>query len=70
MVKNFIYQYIYITLFKIYIYQNMEWNPFILGYSINLSRAEKLDKNVYKDTCQVEVLTERNIEWVYPGTLN
>ena len=48
----------------------MEWNPFILGYSINLSRAEKLDKNVYNDTCQVEVLTERNIEWVYPGTLN
>ena len=48
----------------------MEWNSFILGYSINLLRAEKLDKNVYNDTCQVGILTERNVEWVYPGTLN
>ena len=28
---------------------------FTLGYPINLSRGEKIDKNVYNDTCQVEI---------------
>ena len=45
-------------------------NPFILGYPINLTRREKIDKNVYNNMCQVEILRERKIESVYPGTLN
>ena len=45
-------------------------NPFTLGYPINLLRGEKIDKNVYNNMCQVEILGERKIEWVYPGTLN
>ena len=28
---------------------------FTLGYPINLSSGEKIDKNVYNDTCQVEI---------------
>ena len=45
-------------------------NPFTLGYPINLSRREKIDKNVYNNMCQVEILRERKIESVYLGTLN
>ena len=29
---------------------------FTLGYPINLSRGEKINKNVYNDMCQVEIL--------------
>ena len=43
---------------------------FTLGYPINLSRGEKIDKNVYNDMYPAEILRERRIEWVYPGTLN
>ena len=31
-----------------------------LGYPINLSRGEKVDKNVYNDMCQVEILVKKN----------
>ena len=30
-------------------------DPFTLGYPINLSRGEKIDRNVYNDMCQVEI---------------
>ena len=33
-----------------------EIDPSTLGYPINLSRGEKVDKNVYNDMCQVEIL--------------
>ena len=29
-------------------------DPFTLGYPINLSREEKIDKNVCNDMCQVK----------------
>ena len=44
-------------------------DPFLLGYPINLSRGEKIDRNVYNDMCQAEIL-KKKIEWVYPGMLN
>ena len=38
-------------------------NPFTLGYPINLPRGEKIDKNVYNNMCQIEILS-------VPRTLN
>ena len=42
-------------------------DPSTLGYPINLSRGEKVDKNIYNDMCQVEILVKK-MEWVFPGS--
>ena len=37
--------------------KELQWiDPFTLGYPRNLSSWEKIDKNVYNDMCQVEIL--------------
>ena len=37
--------------------KELQWiDPFTLGYPRNLSSWEKIDKNVYYDMCQVEIL--------------
>ena len=36
-------------------------NPFTLGYPINLTSGEKIDKNVYNDMCQVEILGKEKL---------
>ena len=36
-------------------------DPFTLGYLINLSSGEKIDKNIYDDMCQVEILGKEKL---------
>ena len=36
-------------------------DPLTLGHPNNLSRGEKIDKNVYNDMCQVEILGKEKL---------
>ena len=40
-----------------------------MGYAINSSSGKKIDKNVYNNTCQVEILGKEKLERVYPGKI-
>ena len=35
-------------------------DPFALGYPINVSSEEKIDKNIFDDMYQVEILGKKN----------
>ena len=43
---------------------------FTLGYRINLLRGEKIDKNVYNDSCQVEKGKEKLSEFIQERLIN
>ena len=46
-------------------------DQFILGYQINLSRGEKVNKNVYNNMCQVEILGKKNLnEFIQERLIN
>ena len=48
-----------------------EIDPFTLGYPINLSRGEKIDKNVYNEMCQVEILGKEKLnEFIQKRLIN
>ena len=36
-------------------------DPLLFGYPINLSRGGKIDRNVYNDMCQVEILGKEKL---------
>ena len=36
-------------------------DPFLLGYPVNLSKGGKIDRNVYNDMCQVEILGKEKL---------
>ena len=44
-------------------------DPLTLGYPINLTRGEKIDKNVDNDMRQVEILGKTKFYRVYPCAL-
>ena len=46
-------------------------DPFTLGYPINLSRGEKIDKNLYNDNDQVEILGKEKLnEFIQERLIN
>ena len=46
-------------------------DPLTLGYPNNLSRGEKIDKNVYNDMCQVEILGKEKLnEFIQERLIN
>ena len=46
-------------------------DPLTLGYPKNLSRGEKIDKNIYNDMCHVEILGKEKLnEFIQERLIN